>query len=64
MAIVAKMAELRQVVQQQEELIQKQAEDAKRREDELIFHHNEMFKVFMQRIPARQDENRAGLAAE
>ena len=47
MATVAEIAKLRQVVQQQAKLMQKQAEDAKRREEELICRHNEMFEEFM-----------------
>ena len=63
MAIIIKIVELLQVVQQQIELMQKQVEDAKIREEELICHKNEMFEVFMHRILARQ-KDRAGPVVE
>ena len=53
-------AKLRQVVQQQTELMQKQAEETRRREEELTCRQNELFKSFMQRYPAPQVENRVG----
>ena len=51
-------------MQQQAGLIQKQVEDARRREEELVRHQNEMLKAFMQRIPVGQDENRVGPVVE
>ena len=44
--------------------MQKQAEDARRREKELVRYQNEIFEAFMQRVPIHQDENRAGPAVE
>ena len=64
MATIAQISKLRQVVQQQAKLMQKQVEDARRRENELIFHQNEMFEAFMQRILVCYEENRVGTVAE
>ena len=42
-----KIAEVRQVVQQQAELMQKQTEEA-RREEQLTWRQNDLFEAFMQ----------------
>ena len=60
----AESAELRQVVQQQAELMQKQVEEARKREEEFTCHQNDFFKTFMQRFPVRQGEDRVGPAVE
>ena len=60
----AKIAELRQVVQQQAELMQKQAEEARDKEEELISYQNQLFEAFMQRFPIFQGKNRPGLVVE
>ena len=52
------------MVQQQPELMQKQVEEARRREEQLTRHLNELFKVFMQRFMVSQGENRAGPVIE
>ena len=60
LAIVAEIFELRQVVQQQAELIQKQAEEARTREEELARSQNKLFEAFTQRFLVPQDGNRPG----
>ena len=45
-------------------MIQKQAEEARRREEELTHHQNQLFEAFMQRFLVPQGENRASLAVE
>ena len=52
------------MVQQQAEMIQKQVEDARNREEELTRCQNQLFDVLMQRFLVPQDENRAGPAVE
>ena len=64
LATAAKIAELRQVVQQQAEIIQKQAEQARNREEELKRRQNQLFEAFIQRFPVPQGENRAGPVVE
>ena len=64
LATTAKIVELRQVVLQQAELMQKHVEEARRREEELTRRQNDLFEVFMQRNLVRQGENRAGLVVE
>ena len=64
LAIAAKIVELRQVVQQQVELMQKQAKEARRREEELTRRQNELFVAFMQRFSVPQGENKAGPTGE
>ena len=44
--------------------MQKQAKEARRREEELTCHQNQLFEAFMQRFPVPQGKNRAGLAVE
>ena len=56
LATVVEIAELRQVVQQQAEMIQKQAEEARNSEEELTCRQNQLFKAFMQRFPVPQGE--------
>ena len=48
-------------MQQQIELMQKQAEEARKREEELTCCQNQLFEGFMQRFLVPQGENRAGL---
>ena len=57
-------ANLRQVVQQQVELMQRQAEEARRREDELTCHQNDLFEAFIQRFLVCQGEDREGPMVE
>ena len=64
LAIAAKIAELRQVVQQQAELMQKQAEEAREREEELARRQNQLFEAFIQRFPVPQDGNRPSPTVE
>ena len=54
MATTVEVVELQLIVQQQTELIRKQAEDARIREEELTRRHNEMLGTLMQRLLARQ----------
>ena len=51
-------------MQQQAEIIQKQAEEARNREDELTRPQNQLFEAFIQRFPVPQDENRASPIVE
>ena len=44
--------------------MQKQAEEARKREEELSHRQNEMFEMFMQRFLVPQGENKAGPAVE
>ena len=62
--MAAEIAELRQVVRQQAEMIQKQADEARNREEELTCRQNQLFDVLMQRFPVPQGENRVVPAAE
>ena len=64
LAITVEVADLRQVVQQQVELMQKQAKEGRRREEELTRHKNELFEAFMQRFSVPQGENQAGSVGE
>ena len=50
LATAIEIVELRQVVQQQAELMQKHVEEARIRE-ELTRRHNQLFEAFIQRIP-------------
>ena len=52
------------MVQQQAEIKQKQAEEARNREKELTRHQNQLFEAFMKRFLGPQDENRAGPTVE
>ena len=45
-------------------MIQKQAEEARNREEELTRHQNKLFDALMQSFLVLQGENRAGPAAE
>ena len=47
LATAVEIAELRQVVQQQAELMQKQVEEVRRREEEFTCCQNDLFKSFM-----------------
>ena len=47
LAMTAKITELRQVVQQQAKLMQKQVEEVRRREEEFTCCQNDLFKSFM-----------------
>ena len=58
------IAELRQVVQQQAELMLKHVEEARRREEELTCRQNDLFEAYMQRFPTRRGEDRAFLVVE
>ena len=58
------MTELRQVVQQQARLMQKQVEEARKRDEELTHRQNDLFKTFLQRFLVRQGEDRVGPAVE
>ena len=60
----AEITKLRQVVQQQAELMQKQAEEAKEREKELTCRQNNLFEALMQRFLVHQGEDRAGPTTE
>ena len=51
-------------MQQQVELMQKQAVEARKREEELTCHQNDLFEVFMQRFLVPQGENRVGPTGE
>ena len=64
LATAAEIAELRQVVKQQVELVQRQAEEAKKREKELTRDQNQLFEAFIQRFPVPQGENVAGPTVE
>ena len=64
LATATEIAKLRQVVQQQAELIQKHTKEARQREEELTHHQNQSFEAFMQRFPVPQDENRVGPTVE
>ena len=44
--------------------MQKQAEEARRREEDLTRHQNKLFEAFMQRFLIPLGENRAGPAVE
>ena len=45
LATAAEIAELREVVRQQAKLMQKQAEETKKREEELTCHQNDLFEA-------------------
>ena len=62
--MAAEIVELRQVVQQQAEMLQKQAEDARNRKDELTRRQNQLFDTLMQRFPVPQGKHRVGPTAE
>ena len=64
MATTIEIAELRKVVWQQAELMQKQEEETKKREEELTRCQNDLFEALMQRFPVQQGEDRAGPAVE
>ena len=64
LATAIEIAELRQVLQQQAKIIQKQAGEARNREEELIRRQNQLFEAFMQRFPVPQEKNRAGPTVE
>ena len=64
LATAAKIAELRQGVQQQAELMHKQAKEAKEREEELAHRQNQLFEAFVQRFPVPQCGNRPGPVVE
>ena len=57
LATTAEIIELRQVMQQQADWMQKQAEEARNREEELTCHQNQWFEAFLQRFPIFQGEN-------
>ena len=44
--------------------MQKQAEDARRREEELTHCQNQLFEAFIQRFPVPLSENRVGPIVE
>ena len=44
--------------------MQKQAEEARKREDELMRLQNQLFKAFIQRFSVPQGKHRAGFAVE
>ena len=44
--------------------MQKHAEEARKREEELTHHQKDLFEALMQRFLVRQDEDRVGLAVE
>ena len=44
--------------------MQRQAEEARKKEEELTRRQNQLFEAFMQRFPVPQGENRAGPAVE
>ena len=44
--------------------MQRQAEEARKREEELTCRQNQLFEAFMQRFPVPQGENRVGLIVE
>ena len=64
LVVVVELAELRQVVYQQAELIQKQVEEAREREEELICRQNQLFEAFVQGVPFSQGGNRPGPVVE
>ena len=64
LAIAAEIPELRQAVQQQAKLRQRQAEEARKREEELAGRQNQLFEAFMQRFPIPQGGNRPGPMVE
>ena len=64
LAIAAEIAELRQVEQQRAELMQRQAEEARKRVEELARHQNQLFEAFMQRFLVPQGGNRLGPVVE
>ena len=64
LATAAEIAELRQAIQQQAELMQKQVGEAKEREEELAHCQNQLFEVFVQRFPIPQGGNRLGPIVE
>ena len=64
LATAAEIVELRQVVQQQVELMQKQAEEDRRRKEELTRYQNDLFEAFMQRFLICRGDDRAGLTVE
>ena len=51
-------------MQEQAELMQRQAEEARKREEKLTPRQNQSFEAFMHRLPVPQCENRAGPAVE
>ena len=51
-------------MQQQAEMIPKQAEEARNKEEKLTRRQNQLFEAFMQRFPVSQGENRASSAVE
>ena len=51
LATAAEIAELREVVRQQVELMQKQAKETRKREEELTHCQNDLFEALMQRFP-------------
>ena len=64
LATAADIVELRQVVQQQVELMQKQVEEDRRRKEELTRYQNDLFEAFMQRFLICWGDDRAGLTVE
>ena len=58
LATAAEIA-LRQVVQQQAELMQTWVEEARKGEEELTHHQNDLFEAFMLRFLVHQGEDRA-----
>ena len=57
LATAEEIVEFRQV-------LQKQAEEAKKREEELTCHHNQLFEAFIRRFSVPQGENRVGPSIE
>ena len=51
-------------MQQQVKLMQKQAEDARRREEELAHHQNDMLEEFLQRFLVHQGDDITSPTAE
>ena len=51
-------------MQQQAELMQKQVEETRKREEELTHHQNDLFEAFMQRFLVHQGEDRIGPTVE
>ena len=51
-------------MQQQAELMQKQANEARSRKEELTHRQNQLFEVFMQRFPVSHGEYKAGPVVE
>ena len=47
LAIIVEIGELRQAAQQQAELMQGQAKEARKREEELACRQNQLFEAFM-----------------